>query len=157
MGEGKMKRILFTLCILVAFITSAYAGEMYSCIDRNGNSIITDAPQDGMTNCALKDSYNDPTPYEKAQWERKKEEGRARDREEQAQRHKCNLITKDMSQLNVKKILGTPFHTEVFPWGDYGNGAYDEHWTYTNGGKEDCTIVFLCFASKCSVTKVKRQ
>lgn len=65
-----MKRILFTLFILVAFTTSANAGEMYSCIDRNGNSIVTDSPQDGMENCVLKDSYDDPSPYERAekQW-----------------------------------------------------------------------------------------
>jgi hypothetical protein len=54
-----MKRILFTLCVFFAFITSAYAGEMYICTDRNGNAIVTDSPQDGMKNCVLKGTGND--------------------------------------------------------------------------------------------------
>jgi hypothetical protein len=69
-----MKQIILTLCVVFVFITSANAGEMYSCIDRNGNAIVTDSPQDGMTNCVLKDSYRDPTPEERAQWQREKEE-----------------------------------------------------------------------------------
>jgi hypothetical protein len=32
---------------------------LYKCIDNNGNSIVTDSPQDGMTNCVLKDSDED--------------------------------------------------------------------------------------------------
>jgi len=59
-----MKRILLTLCVFIAFITSANAGELYICIDRDGNSIITDIPQDGMRNCILKDSYRKPPPEE---------------------------------------------------------------------------------------------
>jgi hypothetical protein len=54
---GKMKRILLTLCIFIAFITCANAGELYICTDRDGNTVMTSRPQDGMTNCALKDSY----------------------------------------------------------------------------------------------------
>lgn len=46
-----MKRIFFILCIWIACLTTAHAGEMYNCIDRNGNGIITDQPQDGMKNC----------------------------------------------------------------------------------------------------------
>ena len=57
-----MKRILLTLCVFIAFTTFANAGELYICIDRDGNSIITDIPQDGMRNCILKDSYRKPPP-----------------------------------------------------------------------------------------------
>lgn len=48
-----MKRIIFTLCFFLTFLISAYAGELYECIDHDGNSIITDIPQDGMK-CDLK-------------------------------------------------------------------------------------------------------
>ena len=57
-----MKQIILTLCVFIAFITSAYAEQLYKCIDRNGNPIITSAPQDGMTNCVLKDSDEDSSP-----------------------------------------------------------------------------------------------
>lgn len=59
-----MKQIVLTLCVFFAFITSTYAGALYSCIDRNGNAIITDIPQDGMKNCVLNDSYIKPSPEE---------------------------------------------------------------------------------------------
>jgi hypothetical protein len=36
--------------------------ELYSCTDRDGNKIVTSAPQDGMTDCVLKDSDEDTTP-----------------------------------------------------------------------------------------------
>jgi hypothetical protein len=49
------------LCVFFAFITSTYAGELYICIDRNGNASITDIPQDGMKNCVLKASPEEPT------------------------------------------------------------------------------------------------
>jgi hypothetical protein len=61
-----MRRIVLTLCIFFAFITSIYAEEIYNCIDRNGNAIITDIPQDGMENCVLKDSYRKKAPDEPA-------------------------------------------------------------------------------------------
>jgi LPS O-antigen subunit length determinant protein (WzzB/FepE family) len=66
----KMKRIILTLCIFFALVTTAYAGELYHCIGSNGKSIITDTPQDGMTKCVLKDSYDEPTPQERAQRQR---------------------------------------------------------------------------------------
>jgi hypothetical protein len=67
-----MNRIFITLCILFAFITFASAGEMYLCVDRDGNSIVTSSPQDGMENCVLKDSYENTTPNEPAIEERDK-------------------------------------------------------------------------------------
>jgi hypothetical protein len=59
-----MKQMVLTLCVFFAFITSAHAGKLYNCIDRDGNVISTDIPQDGMKNCVLKDSYEDPSPEE---------------------------------------------------------------------------------------------
>jgi len=126
-----MKQIIFTLCILVAFITSANAGEYYNCVDQDGNTVLTTTPQDGMK-CEMKGEYEDKVP--------RKKDG-------------CDLITKKMSQLNVKKILGSPFHSVVDPRG----GAYFETWTYTNVGAEDCIIEFFCAAGDCSVSEVKRQ
>ena len=58
-----MKQTVLTLCVFFAFMTSNHAGEYYNCINRDGNSIITDAPQDGMK-CALKESYEKPSPEE---------------------------------------------------------------------------------------------
>jgi hypothetical protein len=54
-----MKIIVLTLCVFIVIITSAYAEQLYKCIDSNGNPIITSTPQDGMTNCVLKDSDED--------------------------------------------------------------------------------------------------
>jgi len=47
-----MKRIfLLIIGFFFAFATAANAGEFYSCIDRDGNTILTNSPQDGMTKC----------------------------------------------------------------------------------------------------------
>jgi hypothetical protein len=59
-----MKQIVLILCVFFAFITSTYAGELYNCIDRDGNAIITDTPQDGMKNCVLKNYYIKQSPEE---------------------------------------------------------------------------------------------
>jgi hypothetical protein len=78
-----MKQIfILTLCVFFALITSANAGELYHCNDGNGNSIITDTPQDGMTNCILKESYDDPTSQQRAQQQRETESQRSRSQSE---------------------------------------------------------------------------
>ena len=59
-----MKQIVLTLCVFFAFITSINAGAMYRCLDRNGNAIITDIPQDGMIKCVLVESDEEPSPQE---------------------------------------------------------------------------------------------
>ena len=41
-----MKQIIFTLCVFLALVISVNAGELYICIDRDGNSIVTDSPKD---------------------------------------------------------------------------------------------------------------
>jgi hypothetical protein len=48
-----MKVIILTLCFFIAFSISANAGAIYKCTDRDGNKIITDNIQDGMTKCVL--------------------------------------------------------------------------------------------------------
>jgi len=64
-------KIIFGLLIMLTLLSLSYAhaGELYSCIDRNGNTIVTDSPQDGMTNCTLKDLYDDSTPLQKKIYE----------------------------------------------------------------------------------------
>lgn len=46
-----MKRIIFILCVLFTFSIVAYAEELFVCQDQTGKKILTDKPQDGMTNC----------------------------------------------------------------------------------------------------------
>jgi hypothetical protein len=52
-----MRRIFFISCIFFVFIISANAGEIFNCIDHDGNSIITDTPKDGMK-CNLQNRDN---------------------------------------------------------------------------------------------------
>lgn len=55
---------LIALCVLIALLNTANAGELYRCIDRNGNAILTSAPQDGMEKCVLKEgSSEDSSEY----------------------------------------------------------------------------------------------
>ena len=56
-----MKQIVLTLCVFFAFTTSVNAGAIYRCIDRDGNAIITDIPQDGMIKCVLVESDEEPS------------------------------------------------------------------------------------------------
>ncbi|MRR18513.1 MAG: DUF4124 domain-containing protein [Deltaproteobacteria bacterium] len=53
-----MKQLLLILGICVAVITPAHAGELYICVDREGNRMITDTPQEGMK-CEVKDRFED--------------------------------------------------------------------------------------------------
>ena len=63
----------------VLFATSSlFAGEFYNCIDRNGNTILTNSPQDGMKKCVLKAADKDPTPQERAKEQREIEAYRQR-------------------------------------------------------------------------------
>jgi len=69
-----MKVIILTLCFFIAFLTFANAGKLYNCIDHDGNTIVTDNPQDGMKNCMLKESFRDLTPEELAEKEKMEKE-----------------------------------------------------------------------------------
>lgn len=54
-----MSRIILVLCMVIALTASAYAGQLFSCIDRHGNPVVTSIPQDGMENCVLKSTFKD--------------------------------------------------------------------------------------------------
>jgi len=67
-----MNRIFFLIpCVFFIFLTSANAGEFYNCIDRDGNTIITNSQQGGMKCVSvLKDSDEDTLPQERVQEQR---------------------------------------------------------------------------------------
>jgi hypothetical protein len=48
-----MKQIIFTLCVFIALTTIDNAAAFYDCVDKDGNSIITDNPPPG-TKCKSK-------------------------------------------------------------------------------------------------------
>jgi Skp family chaperone for outer membrane proteins len=73
-----VRKIVFVSFILFILASSIYAGEFYNCIDRDGNTILTNSPQDGMKKCVLKESYKDPTPQERAKEQREIEAYRQR-------------------------------------------------------------------------------
>jgi hypothetical protein len=62
-----MKVTILTLCFFIIFLNFANAGEIYKCTDRDGNKIITDNIQDGMTKCVLMQSYEAQSPQEETQ------------------------------------------------------------------------------------------
>ena len=83
-----MKRIftaIFIFFSLFIFFTSANAGALYKCIDRDSNIIITDSPQDGMKDCVLKDSSDDPSPKERAHQQNKSYKSRQESQREKAE------------------------------------------------------------------------
>lgn len=57
-----MKVLFFTLCVLICVSSSAYAQELYNCIDSDGNEIITNMPQDGMKCTSKGKSLDQNTP-----------------------------------------------------------------------------------------------
>jgi len=61
-----MKRMFLIPFIFFFFINSVNAGAIYNCIDRDGNIIITDTPQDGLK-CALKETFRESSPEELAE------------------------------------------------------------------------------------------
>ena len=69
------KACFFILYFIVFSVASADAGFIYSCIDRDGNTIITDGPQDGMK-CVVKDKMEDSTAGPAAAPEEKEKEKR---------------------------------------------------------------------------------
>ena len=78
-----MNRLFIAVCVFFAFTVSANAMELYSCIDQNGNKIVTSNPQDGMQNCVLKDSQEDVDPQETK--EKPYYKGKSADREAKAE------------------------------------------------------------------------
>jgi hypothetical protein len=57
-----LNRIFISLFIFSTVVTAAYSGAIYSCVDRDGNPVVTSFPQDGMRNCILKESFEDQSP-----------------------------------------------------------------------------------------------
>jgi len=54
-----MNRVFIALCMVFTVVAFAHSGEMYSCVDHDGNPVVTSFPQDGMRNCVLKESFED--------------------------------------------------------------------------------------------------
>jgi hypothetical protein len=42
-----MKRIVLTLCVFIALATADNAAALYRCVDKDGNSMLTDSPPPG--------------------------------------------------------------------------------------------------------------
>jgi glutaredoxin len=61
------KIFLIVISFFLLFVV-ANAGELYICVDKNGNEIISSLPQDGMK-CSVKDTFRDPSPEELAEKE----------------------------------------------------------------------------------------
>lgn len=113
-----MKQIIFILCVWIACLTTAHAGEMYNCIDRNGNGIITDQPQDGMKDCVLLDSDQNTSSAKNITSQ--KEENKDDKREPSTQ---CGLVASNMNKARI-----------------YLNQAATRSTSELAGGKEDVKI-----------------
>jgi hypothetical protein len=61
-----MNRLLLIPCIVLAFSVTAHAGDLYLCVDKNGNEIISSVLKEGMK-CQLKETFQKPSLEE---WER---------------------------------------------------------------------------------------
>ncbi len=85
-----MKKIFFILSMIIIFALPAFAGELYSCKDRAGNTIVTSTPQDDMTDCALKDESIEPTPEEKTK--ERKETRQQSEYSKTENYHKCRQV-----------------------------------------------------------------
>ena len=46
-GGNKVKRIILTLCVFIALATVDNAAGFYRCVDRDGNTMLTDTPLPG--------------------------------------------------------------------------------------------------------------
>ena len=64
---------LFLIFCLVLSAPTAFAGTIYNCIDKSGKSVLTDKPLGKDYKCTILERYKDPTPEERAAWERERE------------------------------------------------------------------------------------
>jgi hypothetical protein len=46
-GGEEMKRIILTLCVFIALLSVDNAAGFYRCVDRDGNTMLTDTPPPG--------------------------------------------------------------------------------------------------------------
>jgi hypothetical protein len=147
-GGNGMKEVLLTLCVLIALSSLAHAASFYKCVDSRGNVIMTDNPPpdakcEGISGGADGVIYPQSDPRERQRIEK---ERLGRETAEQL----FSRVKKGMSQVDVKKILGSPFHSEI---SQRGSNHYVEKWIYPRDGEADCIVRFFC-ATKCSVTAV---
>lgn len=54
-----MKRMLLTIYFFLALIILANAGQIYSCIDHDGNKIVTDHIEEGMKKCVPIEAFSE--------------------------------------------------------------------------------------------------
>ena len=81
----KINRLCLWSLVFFSLLTPASAGEIYRCIDRDGASIMTTSPQDGMTHCVIKESYDDALPGGQLEEQKRDEDRQAkRAQEDQA-------------------------------------------------------------------------
>lgn len=97
-----MKRIFFTLCVLIALASVADAARFYKCVDSNGTVIMTDNPtQDAI--CEGRGSAPDLTPSQRQQIERE-QASREVDRQAEAANDKIedfiNKLQNDPKSIN---------------------------------------------------------
>jgi len=98
-----MKRIFLTLYVFLSLLTAANAGELYSCIDRDGNRVITSSPQDGMKKCVLKESFADQSPEEREQMQKEQAQKRLKEDIEYRQRQ-ANSSREDNIRNENKRL-----------------------------------------------------
>jgi hypothetical protein len=93
-----MKQILLIPIIFFALLTTANAEGLYTCIDNNGNEIITSQPQDDMK-CQLKETIQKPTPEELADKQKAEKENAKAEKNEDAGKSREEI------KARVKKCL----------------------------------------------------
>lgn len=174
-----MKRIVLTLCVFIApmimLSLSTYSAAIYMWTDEKGVKHITDQPPGKPVETIRKGDNKSDSPEEiqryqaeqkaikerreaelrqRQQIRRAQEEAMRTQKEAQKQRERLySQITKDMSKVEVKRILGPPFLSEVYPT---GGAAYWEEWTYTENG-EDWVIRFFCAVDQSRVDKIIKR
>jgi hypothetical protein len=90
-----MTKIFLIVISFFALLIVANAGSLYICIDKDGNEIISDSPQDGMK-CVLKETFRKPTPEEIT--ERKEKE-----KQKAIEEDKANVKAKDTRNASELK------------------------------------------------------
>ena len=69
-----MKQIILTLLIFFAVSTLAFSAEFYNCVDKNGNSFITDNPPQGAKcKATASDDESSTQNYDNANQSRQKD------------------------------------------------------------------------------------
>jgi hypothetical protein len=143
-----MKQTFIAIVIfsgILIFFTSANGGNLYNCIDSNGNKIVTDSPQDGMKDCVLKDSFTDPSPEERAQQQKKTYKSR---NETKAEREK-ESAKKDKEREAAEKEEAALMRE--------GNKCYTEQLNVISGGSVSDVYFWRICKDKNGKTVSKRK